>query len=60
MVPVVIRSLAARIAEVERDVRKAFKDEYGIEEVCRQMLKVVLCGSETITRKVISGVVLKD
>ena len=60
MVAVVIGSLGGGMAEVEREVRKVDKDGYRIEEVCRQMLKVVLCESEMIIRKVNSGVMQQD
>ena len=48
------------MGELERDVRKVFKDGYRIEEVCQQMLKVLLRESKTIIRKVISGAVQQD
>ena len=54
-VPVIIGCLEGGIKQLENDVRKIFGNEKQITPTVREMQKTVLWESESIIRKVLSG-----
>ena len=54
-VPVIIGCLGGGIKQLENDVRKIFGNEKQITPTVREMQKTVLWESESIIRKVLSG-----
>ena len=53
--PVIIGCLGGGIRQLENDVRKIFGNEKQITRTVREMQKTVLLESESIIRKVLSG-----
>ena len=56
IVPVIIGCLGGGMTDLEKQVGKLI-DEEKVEEICRTMQTTVLLESETLMRKVISGVI---
>jgi hypothetical protein len=60
MIPLVVGCLGGGITDLEKQVQKIIVDEQRVKYVCREMQKTVLFESETILRKVLSGLVQPD
>ena len=57
VVPVIIGALGGGIRQVMNDLRKIFEKEDLLKKTVCEMQKTVLMDSETITRKVLSGLI---
>ena len=60
MVPIVTGCLAGGMKQVECQVKKIIKDEGGARWTCNEMLKAVLFESESMLRKILTGIIQKD
>ena len=55
VLPVVIGCLGGGMKRLKEDIRELFDDEKDLHRISREMQKTVLWESETIMRKVFSG-----
>ena len=60
VVPVVVGALGGGIKELKVDLRKIFANTELIDKVAAMMQKTVLMDSESIIRRVISGIIQGD
>ena len=54
-IPLVIGCFGGEMKQLKKDIRGMFDDEKDLHRICREMQKTVLRKSETIMRKIISG-----
>ena len=57
VVPLVIGALGGRIRQIMVDMEKKIENKDLLKRTISEMQKTVLMGSETISRKVLSGLV---
>ena len=58
IIPVVIGCLGEGMKRLKDDVKELFKNEKELQWICRKMQKTVLWESETIMRKILSGLLI--
>ena len=58
IIPVVIGCLGGGMKKMKDDVKELFKHEKDLQWICREMQKTVLWESETIMRKILSGLLI--
>ena len=60
VVPLVISAFGGGIKEILKELENLFEKNNLCERIMAEMQKTILMDSETITRKVLSGLVQKD
>ena len=60
VIPVVIGALGGRIKEAIHEVKKIFKQDDLSEIIVRELQRTILMDSQTIIRKILSGLVQTD
>ena len=55
IIPLVIGCLGGGMKRLKDDVKELFKNEKDLQRICREMQRTVLWESETIIRKILSG-----
>ena len=58
VLPVVIGCLGGGMKRLKEDIRELFDDEKDLHRISREMQKTVLWESETIMRKMLSGLLI--
>ena len=58
IIPVVIGCLGRGMKKMKDDVKELFRNEKDLQWICREMQKTVLWESETIMRKILSGLLI--
>ena len=58
IIPVVIGCLGGGMKRLKDDVKELFENEKELQWICREMQKTVLWESETIMRKILSGLLI--
>ena len=58
--PLIIGALGGGMRQITKDMAKVFKNGELLKRIVGEMQKTVLMDSETILRKVLSGLVLQE
>ena len=57
VIPLIIGSLGGGVNAIQKNIEKILTEKTAAEKVVREMQKMILMESESIVRKVISGVI---
>lgn len=57
ILPVVIGCFGGGVEKAEKQVKELIKNEQNVKKVCKEMIKIIVFHSESIVRKVMSGLI---